>query len=237
MAAASLSKQAIPPSNGLGHMKEKNYTPMTRNYEQATALAAVFQAAALVEQLAREGDIPDETSKPLLESLFCQHPDHFQDIYGNASTRLTVGLNQLKAVAGKDPKGISPDVTRYALSLLHLEKKLSKSPEMLNALGNGIQDAERQAHHFGISHENTIASLAGLYKQTLSNLSFRIRVTGNPTYLQTNHTANRVRTLLLAGIRAAMLWRQVGGKRWHLLVNRGRYLTACNDLLNGDNNQ
>ena len=56
-------------------MKENNYTPMTRNYEQATALAAVFQAASLVEQLARTGDIPQETTQPLLESLFTQNPD------------------------------------------------------------------------------------------------------------------------------------------------------------------
>lgn len=215
-------------------MKSRNYSTQQKSCEQATALAAVFQAAALVEQLARTGDVPNETTEPLLKSLFQQNPEHFNDIYGDASTRLTVGLKQLKAVAGKDPQGISPDVTRYALSLLHLEKKLSKAPDMLNALGDGIQQASRQAEHFSISHENTTASLAGLYKQTLSNLSFRIRVTGNPTYLQTNHTANRVRALLLAGIRAAMLWRQVGGKRWHLLVNRGRYLKACDQLLNGD---
>jgi high frequency lysogenization protein len=215
-------------------MKERNYSPMTRNYEQATALAAVFQAAALVEQLARTGDTPEETTAPLLESLFIQNPAHFHDIYGDSSKRLAVGLKQLRIVAGKDPQGISPDVTRYALSLLHLEKKLSKAPEMLDALGRGIQDAARQSDHFGITHENTIASLAGLYKQTLSNLSFRIRVTGNPSYLQTNYTANRVRALLLAGIRAAMLWRQVGGKRWHLLINRKRYLKACEQLLSGD---
>ncbi len=76
-----------------------------------------------------------------------------------------------------------------------------------------------------------MAALAGLYKQTLSNLSFRIHVTGNPTHLQNAHTANRVRALLLAGIRGAILWRQVGGKRWHLLINRSRYLKACTTLL------
>ncbi|MEL7401437.1 MAG: DUF489 family protein, partial [Pseudomonadota bacterium] len=65
-------------------MKERNYSPMTRNYEQATALAAVFQAAALVEQLARTGDTPEETTAPLLESLFIQNPAHFHDIYGDS---------------------------------------------------------------------------------------------------------------------------------------------------------
>jgi len=32
--------------------------------------------------------------------------------------------------------------------------------------------------------------------------------------------ANKIRTLLLAGIRAAVLWRQMGGNRWQLLFSR-----------------
>ena len=204
---------------------------MTRNEEQVVALAGVFQAAALVEQLAREGDIPMETAEPLIRSLFEQNPNHFHDVYGEPHINLNVGLEHIRIVTGRDPKGISPDVTRYALSLLHLEKKLRRSPKMMAALGTGVQQAERQAQHFSIMHENTIAALADLYKHTLSTLSFRIKVTGNPSFLQNHHTANRVRTLLLAGIRAAMLWRQVGGKRWHLLVNRKRYLAASQNLL------
>ena len=204
---------------------------MTRNQQQATALAAIVQAATLVEQLARTGDISADAAEPLLKALFVQNPAHFTDVYGSARSSLNVGLNQLGAVLGKNPRGISPDVTRYALSLIHLERKLARQPQMLEALGNGIQSASRQAAHFSPTHENTVAALADLYKQTLSNLSFRIHVTGNPAFLQNNHTANRVRALLLAGIRAAILWRQVGGKRWHLLVNRGRYLKACDELL------
>ena len=62
-------------------------------------------------------------------------------------------------------------------------------------------------------------------------------MTGNPTYLQNSHTANKVRALLLAGIRAAILWRQVGGKRWHLLIARNRYQKACQQLLGTDTNK
>ncbi len=203
-----------------------------RSHEQAIALAAVFQAATLVEQLARTGDIAGDASDPLIKSLFEQSPAHFNDVYGDPKLNLGIGLRQLQVVCKRDPRGLNPDVTRYALSLLHLERKLFKSPAMISQLGQGIDAASRQAQHFSPTHENTVAALAGLYKQTLSNLSFRIRVTGNPTYLQTNYTANRVRALLLAGIRGAILWRQVGGKRWHLLTNRKRYLKACEELLN-----
>lgn len=202
-----------------------------RQQQQAIALAAVFQAATLVEELARTGDISAEKSDPLIKSLFIQNPDDFNDIYGHAPKTLAVGLEQLNAACRRDPRGINPDVTRYALSLLHLERKLNKAPNMLSALGEGIEKANRQAEHFSPTHANTVAALADIYKQTLSQLSFRIRVTGNPTYLQNPATADRVRTLLLAGIRAAILWRQVGGQRWHLLFSRRRYADVCDYML------
>jgi len=199
--------------------------------QQVIALSAVVQAASLVEQLARTGDISADASEPLLKAVFVQNPDSFSDIYGNPRVNLSVGLNHLNSIFGRTTQGVNPDVTRYTLSLLLLERKLCKRGDMLDTLGTGIQATSRQVDHFSIGHENTIASLAELYKNTLSNLSFRIHVTGNPTYLQNSHTANKVRALLLAGIRAAILWRQVGGKRWHLLVARNRYQKACQELL------
>ncbi|MDO6805406.1 DUF489 family protein, partial [Wenyingzhuangia sp. 1_MG-2023] len=73
--------------------------------------------------------------------------------------------------------------------------------------------------------------------QTLSNLSFRIHVTGDPMHLQNEHTANKVRALLLSGIRAAILWRQVGGRRWHLLLRRKQYLNALAQLSRPGNSE
>ncbi|WP_430462554.1 high frequency lysogenization protein HflD [Thalassolituus sp. LLYu03] len=204
---------------------------MNRNQEQTIALAAIVQAASLVEQLARTGDTAADATTPLLKALFVQSPERFNDVYGSPRLNLSVGLNHLGSLLGQNPKGLSPDVTRYALSLIHLERKLARQPGMLSTLGDGIQSAARQASHFGPAHENTVAALADLYKQTLSNLTFRIHVTGNPAFLQNPHTANRVRAILLSGIRAAILWRQVGGKRWHFLVSRGRYQKACRELL------
>jgi high frequency lysogenization protein len=102
---------------------------------------------------------------------------------------------------------------------------------MMNQLGESIQSSVRQADHFHITHESVIGSLADTYKQTLSTLSFRIKVAGNPQILQNSHNANKVRALLLAGIRGAILWRQVGGRRWHLLFNRKRYIKDAQGLL------
>ena len=43
-------------------------------------------------------------------------------------------------------------------------------------------------------------------------------------FLQQEATAAKVRALLFAGIRSARLWRQLGGRRWHLLTKRGAML-------------
>jgi high frequency lysogenization protein len=39
-----------------------------------------------------------------------------------------------------------------------------------------------------------------------------------------------IRASLLAGIRAAILWRQTGGKRWQLLLNRKKIAQLANQL-------
>ncbi|WP_028292806.1 high frequency lysogenization protein HflD [Oceanobacter kriegii] len=207
---------------------------MTNREERAVAIAAVVQAATLVEKLASTGDAPAVDTDPLLESLFIQNPDSFADIYGNPKRNLHLGMNTLHTLASGKGNAINPDVTRYTVAILHLESKLRRNRGMMRELGNGIEQCGRQAEAFSTTHENTIAALADLYKNTLSNLSYRIHVTGNPTYLQNDATANKVRALLLAGIRAAILWRQVGGRRWQLLLGRKHYLNALGTLLEKD---
>jgi high frequency lysogenization protein len=207
----------------------------TNKYQQQTiALAAIFQAASLVEQLARTGEIPAPELELLIGSLFQQSPDDFDDIYG-PKPNLQAGYHGICKMMGSDAskikQDIKPEVMRYALSIIHLESRLRKNGDMMNQLGNSIQASVRQADHFHMTHESVIGSLADTYKETLSTLSFRIKVTGNPQILQNSLNANKVRALLLAGIRAAILWRQVGGRRWHLLLNRKRYIKDAQSLL------
>ena len=82
--------------------------------------------------------------------------------------------------------------------------------------------------HFGIScynlfdkeHENITAALADLYTRTISDIGPKIMIQGEQTHLANPKNAAKIRTLLLAGIRAALLWRQAGGNRWKLLLER-----------------
>lgn len=201
-----------------------------REKEQTIALSAIFQAAELVATLAKTGQIDNDGLEPLINSILLVNADATEDIYGgqwDCQSNLALGRRITRQALGKERSSVNPDTLRYALSLIHLESKLQKSSDVLSALGQGISQLDRQkAHYEDILHENMIAAISGIYQDSLSKLSFRIQVHGDSRFLQQPTIANQVRATLLAGIRAAMLWRQLGGKRWHLIFKRKSLLNA-----------
>ncbi|WP_250658290.1 high frequency lysogenization protein HflD [Alkalimarinus coralli] len=187
--------------------------------EQVIALAGVFQAAALVHQIAQTSKYDKPALESSINSLFVTDPDTTLSVYGDLNG-IVLGLNTLKQILQKDAGQKNVEVIRYALSLIHLEGKLRKKPEMLNIIGKRIDQAKGQAEHFSILHENVIHNLASLYIDTISTFNLRIQVTGKPDFLKVSHNAALIRATLLTGIRSAILWRQTGGRRWNLLLKR-----------------
>jgi high frequency lysogenization protein len=120
---------------------------------------------------------------------------------------------------------------RYAIGLIQLERKLARQPEMLQTISQELEDTGHQLRHFGLTHTNVIARLADLYANTISTLGPRIMVSGENNQLQIQENANKVRALLLSGIRAAVLWRQCGGNRWQLLFQRRQLIRQATQLL------
>lgn len=202
----------------------------SREKEQTIALTAIFQAAELVSILAKTGQVDNASLQPLLDSLLMVNAASTEDIYGgqwDCSTNLALGRKISRQALGKERSSVNPDTLRYALSLIHLENKLAKTPEMLSTIGQKIAQIEqKKAHYESVLHENMLASISGMYQDTLSKLSFRIQVHGDSRFLQQPQVANQVRAILMSGIRAAMLWRQLGGKRWHLIFKRKALLNA-----------
>ncbi|OUR70177.1 lysogenization regulator HflD [Marinomonas sp. 42_23_T18] len=202
----------------------------TQYNDQAIALSALFQAAELVSQLAKNGSAPEAYLRPLLDSILKTNVDSTDEIYGGHwqfSENLQLGNTVCQKTIGKDKTSVNPDTIRYALSILHLESKLAKQPQMLSDLGQRIGQLVRQKEHYEDTiHPNMIAAISGIYQDNLSKLNFRIQVHGNSRYLQQSQVSDQVRASLLAGVRAAMLWRQLGGRRWHLVFKRKPILTA-----------
>jgi high frequency lysogenization protein len=194
------------------------------------ALAGILQAAALVDRLATTGYLPKDDFRTCVESLLEQNPDSTIDTYGDLS-RLETGLKMLTEALGGVRKESAQQSLRYMLGMMHLQQKLSGRKDMLAVIGSRLTQANLQAQHFEPTHDNVISNLADLYSDTISTFRFRIHVRGEATYLQQQRIANQVRTLLFSGIRSTMLWHQVGGRRWHIIVYRKHLLSHAENLL------
>ena len=201
------------------------------NFQARTlALAGVFRAAALVDVLANNGIISAEDLEVSVKSIFETDPDDTIEVFGNLSN-LSAGFQTVLNQLGKDSNNRNIDIARYVVSMLFLERRLMKNAEMLDTLSTGVELATRQSEHFSTTHENVIANIADLYSRTISELGPRIMVNGEQHFLTATAISNKIRTVLLAGIRSAVLWQQLGGRRWHILFQRNRYLQEAKSLL------
>lgn len=195
---------------------------------QTIALAGIAQATALVNQLATTGTADPIALKASIGSLLKIDSASVTDVFG--------GLSGLKLGLEHFHEQISGAVThsesaRYAASIVFLERQLSEQPKMLKTIQIGVQKAQAQAEYFDVMHENVLANLGDLYFQTISTLQPRIMVNGDELYLSRSDTVNKIRALLLAGIRATLLWRQCGGARWKFLFYRKKLQTEAKFLL------
>ena len=199
---------------------------MNKAEKQTLALASIFQTTALVHQLASTGQCDNHSNKASLNSIVSQSDD-VDEIFSSPED-LRVGFESLKTLLEKKPISMQ-NIMLYSTALINLEKKLMKKPQLLTQISAEIDHIKKQ-DFFDIHHSNSIARLAELYKNTLGSLNPTIMVRGEQIYLTNRHTANHIRALLLAGIRAVSLWKSQGGKTWHLLLNKKKTLRYVNSL-------
>lgn len=196
---------------------------------QTIALAGIAQAAALVQQLATTGTADADAMEASIASILKIDSDSVIDIYGGLPG-LKLGLEQLhEQMTGY--KIVNPEQARYSASLVFLEKQLSGRKDMLKTIRNGVEKAKLQSEHFSPMHENVLANLGEIYHSTISTLQPRIMVNGEPGYLSRPDIVNKIRALLLAGIRSAILWKQCGGTRWKFLFFRKKIQVELENLL------
>ncbi|WP_426357827.1 high frequency lysogenization protein HflD [Pseudocolwellia sp. HL-MZ19] len=199
--------------------------------EQTLTLAAICQVAYWVQKLSRSGQIDETELTILLNSIMNTSPSSTLDVYGNDIANLKVGLNTLVQHLGNKSKNKDPELTRYVVSLLALERRLSKNNKKMSALGDRIEQCERQLAHYDINSETLISSIASIYSDIISPLGTPIQVAGEPAILKQQINQHKIRALLLAGIRSAVLWRQVGGKRRNILFARSKIVECAETLL------
>lgn len=205
---------------------------MSKNLQDITlALAGVVQATILVSQVAKTGFAQQDAYKCSIESLFDLNPASTLAVYGGNAQNLRLGLEALRDMLAGNHK--HQEAMRYALGALHLQKKLAGRRDMMNIIGSRVSQAASQAEHFSSTHDNVVGNLGQIYSETISTFRFRIQVMGDYNYLQQPRIASQIRALLLAAIRSAMLWRQLGGTRWQLLLQRKAIASQVDKLLSG----
>lgn len=197
--------------------------------QQTIALAGVAQAARIVDQVSRTGSYPVEFLEASIHSLFSFDAPDTESVYGNVQG-VKLGLQNLAAALAPGGDEASAGLMRYLFSILHLERKFAARNDLQKVVHQRLSHASYKATHFS-SHVNEIChSVAAIYTDTLGTLSFRIKVTGSAQHLQNEANADVIRAVLLAGVRSAFLWRQLGGRRWKLALQRGQMRRTAIEL-------
>lgn len=191
---------------------------MSHTYdERVLALAGLAQALQQVRRIAETGQSETGAARPVLDSVFRIDADSPAAVYGGARA-LQPGLRAISEYLTS--RGNDPLLPRLALATLQLERRFSGEPNTLSAVGNGIAAIAPQADSLGSTHPDVLAALGTLYADTISHLRPRIMVQGNPHYLGQAGVVSEIRALLLAAVRSALLWRQLGGSQFHFLFAR-----------------
>lgn len=182
--------------------------------QQVLALSLWVDALNAVSIIARRGHDPDDRINQLLPIIYQTNPDNLQNVLGNDFDWLR-SLRNLVDLFGRDGE---PEIIRYAIQTLHLERKLHKQPKVTSNLRREIKDLADKLSF--ITKENQIFTMASWYQEHISPLGSKIKVSGTPSYLQQQEIAANIRALLFCSIRAIVLWRMFGGNRWSLLFGR-----------------
>jgi high frequency lysogenization protein len=200
--------------------------------ERTLALAGVFQATELVRQAASHGTWSGYAATSCLNSLFRLEADSTDEIFGGTQ-RMRLGVETLMAVLQGDNR--YAEALRYAVGLLQIEKKFQRNAGLQEQIGTGLLQISRSGEDLDQHEKEDLqaAEISALYSQTISKLSPRIVVNGKPQYLQNERTVDWIRTLLLAGVRSATLWSQLGGGRFELMFGRKKIIREAQSILMG----
>lgn len=201
------------------------------NNNQVMALAAMCQVALQVDKLAQYGQSQLSDVLPLLNSLIVTDPQNPQQVYGELHELRTGYRCIVEQFGNSKQKNLA--VVKYVSGLMQLERILSKNPKALQQLGGAIDEIKHTVAQSEdeITDDAIISAFASTYATVISPLGHRIQVNGQPALLKQKTIQDKIRALLLAGIRAAVLWRQLGGKRRQLIFAKNKILATAQAAL------
>jgi len=181
-------------------------------------LAGLAQCLRQIRRIAETGQTEASVLNAALDSIFQLEPDSIAAVYGGLPA-LRPGLLLLREYLTS--QGKDPQLPKLALSVLQLERRFSSDEEMDAKVHQGIMNARLLAkQHASNTHPEVLTALGALYADTISHLRPKVMVQGNPHYLGQAPLVAEIRAILLAALRSAVLWRQLGGSYWDFAFRR-----------------
>ena len=189
---------------------------MTQIEERTLALAGILQACSQVQALARTGEVNEAASRASLQSILVLDAISTNAVFGGTAG-VTAGLLLLKNGVLSSPQAADVELNRYAMSLMHLQSRLYRDQAKFEEFGRAVEQLSAW------SGDELVRACSDVYQQFVSSIQPQIIVQGEEGFLQREDVPPQVRALLLAGLRAAVLWRQVGGNMFRLRWERAKY--------------
>jgi len=191
--------------------------------QRVLALAGLVQALAQVRRIADTGQANAAVLATALDSVFRIDAPTPADVYGGTSA-VRPGLMLMRDYFTNQAR--DEQLPRLALAVIQLERRFVRDDGLIARVQDGIRTQEPLVERLGSTHPDVLSALGALYSETLSHLRPRVLVQGNPHYLAQATVVAEVRAVLLAAIRSAVLWRQLGGSLWDFLLRRREMLAA-----------
>ncbi len=195
------------------------------------AFAGMLQASELVRQIATSGNCSQQAARASLDSIFNMNPESTEAVYGGLGG-VRMGLRVMVELFSATSNPDNLQSLNYALGMAKLGVKIQNDGTRQAELGREIEltaSARRDSEQ--VLDEAVLSQLADAYQRHISNMDFRLSINGKPEYLKQPEKVAFIRALLLAGIRSAFLWHQVGGRQWRLVFQRRKMLQQAEQLL------
>lgn len=210
-------------------MSDPSQSPPSHPLQDRTlALAGLVQALAQVRRIADTGQADARVLGTAMDSIFRIDAASPAAVFGGGDA-LQPGLTLLRDYFDNQLR--DEQLPRLVLAVMQLERRFVRDDAMAARVQAGIRAQSAAADRLGSGHPDVLTGLGSVYAETLSHLRPRVLVQGNPHYLGQATVVAEVRAVLLAAVRAAVLWRQLGGSLWDFILRRKELVTLVRSQL------
>lgn len=208
---------------------------------ESIALAALFQCCSQINRIAHTGYCDEHSAATVFRALLVTDPNTVEDIYKTSD--LKNGFKSL--IEGFSTDGITDnnakELAKLAMQVIALTDRIMGNTSLYNRLSNEIDSLKLQIEKNNpdflegstsvVMNSDNVEKFAQLYQSLISPNFSKLLIFGEERFLSSTENQNRIRALLLAGIRAVVLWNQVGGKKLYLMFRRKDILSYASEQI------